>query len=76
MSLPNANWTIINDHGSFSHFQHDYHLKDMHLVNSSWNDLTDILTVPQLEITDPELQDIEDQTNFSWVKNDDGNISK
>ena len=30
VSLPNSDWTISRDHGSFSHFQHDYHLKDMH----------------------------------------------
>ena len=76
VSLPNSNWAIKNDHGSFSHFQHDFHLKEMHLVNSSWDDLIDILTVPQLEINDPELQEIEDQTNFSWVTDDDGDISK
>ena len=60
LSLQSSNWVLRNDYGTFSHFQHNFHLKEMHLVNTSWKDLTDTLMVPQFEITEPALQPVDE----------------
>ena len=47
----------------------------MYLVNTSWEDLTDTLMVPQFEITEPALQPVDEQPNISWITDNNGDIT-
>ena len=71
-----ADWTVSNDLGSFSHFDHNYHLQNMHLIKSSWDKLSDILKIPEFAISDPDMQNVEDPADFSWEIDESGNIRK
>ena len=70
ISLPPADWTISNDLGSFSHFEHHFHLQNLHLINSLWDKLSDILRVPEYSVADTNVQNVEDSENFTWVTAD------
>ena len=58
------------DLGSFSHFEHHFHLQNLHLINSSWDKLSDILRVPEYSMPDMNVQNVEDSENFTWVTAD------
>ena len=75
LELPSSNWVLKNEFGTFSHFHHNFHLKQMHQTNTTWDDLTDTLMVPEFEVTEPELQPIDEQPNISWITDDNGDIS-
>ena len=75
LELPSSNWVLKNDFGTFLHFHHNFHLKQMHQINTSWEDLTDTLMVLEFELTEPALQPIDEQPNISWITDNNGDIS-
>ena len=75
LELPSSNWVLKNGFGTFSHYHHNFHLKQLHQTNTSWEDLTDDLLTPEIEINKPELQPIDTETEISWITDDAGSIS-
>ena len=47
--LPEREWELKNDYGSFVHFEYHHLLRNRSLTGSNWDDLSDILTVPRFE---------------------------
>ena len=70
ITLPPADWTISNDLGSFNYFQHHFNLRNLAFINSSWDQISDILRVPEYEVTDTSVQSVEESESFTWVTAD------
>ena len=75
LSLPSSNWVLKNGFGTFSHFNHNFHLKELHQTNNTWKDITDSLMTPQLEINEQKFQSDGAENEISWITDEEGNIS-
>ena len=60
--LPETTWKINNKHGQFQHYEFRHYLKNQTRNQSGWEELSDVIVVPQftkpnVTQTEPEIED-------------------
>ena len=64
ISLPEKEWTLENDVGSFIHFEFHHILRNLSLTGNTWQELSDVLKVQKFEAPNTTVTQLDEDGLF------------